>query len=86
MNKEQIRHIEWKLEEISKYMDKVENRLDKAEAEGNAKKARTMYHKLESLCSKIEGIEYVLNVMNYRISWELTDAHDVPHIVEFKEM
>lgn len=58
---------------LNKRYDRIEERMEKAEAEGDAEKAKRLDGKLDQLLKEMDGIQFVLKTLGYCVSCNSTD-------------
>lgn len=59
-----------KYEELDERFDRTEDRLDKAQAEGNEKKAEKLDRRLADIVNKMDGMTDVLMMLGYEVRYQ----------------
>lgn len=62
---------EYKL--LNQRYDKLKDKLDKAEKEGNTENAKWYEERMESLLAQMEGILFVLKALEYYVEWDMKE-------------
>ena len=73
MTKAQKERIEYSLNIIRKDLDRYEQKMDKAEAEGDTKRFDKLNERLDMALERLQGMNTTLLILGYRV-WQGKDG------------